>query len=93
MASREELMREAQQRATRAISEAIAPLVDGKVVIGVEVVVLLEIEGHTAPSRCNMGHTPAAKTAVRQAAMQLHLGLRGEPVGREDQTYLRPKRH
>lgn len=71
---------EQQKRAGAAITEQLNPIIDGTVVLGIEAVVLISVNGHVASSRINLGRTIEAKTMVRMAAATIYAGALGEPV-------------
>ena len=75
---------EQQKRASAAITEQLNPIIDGAVVVGIEAVVLVCVNGHFASSRINLGRTAEAKTMVRVAAAKIYAGALGEPVLVED---------
>lgn len=80
-------------RAMNAIGQQLTPLIDGKVVVGMEVIVLIRSGAVLAPSRMTLARTESDQAAVRLWANRIHDGSAGEPRETADAVYPAPRRN
>lgn len=81
-------------RAAKAIGEALRPLIDGKVVLSIEsMIVVQHPDGKVGCSNSNIGVDDESKEWARRAARQYHSGQLGTPDATEQRFLRAPKKH
>lgn len=80
-------------RALKAIGHGLSPLIDGLVVVGIELVVVVRSPGVIAPSRMTLARSPEAQQLVRSYAERIYAGMSDGPRKTENGVYPAPPKN